>query len=390
MKIFLKAGLVLATLCGGAALAEDNDKYWYALGSFVDPDSEFNADDGWGLQLGVGSQINRWVNLEGYLSHTDADGIADVSNFSVGVDMQWVFTRDRKFNPYLFAGIGVTNPDSSLFGDGSASMLSAGAGFVADLFGSERARLRGEYRHRSYDEFSVDFGDNLYSLGIQVSFGSRQPAVVASAEPVETDSDNDGVIDRLDECPGTPQGITVDDVGCEVDSDGDGVANSADQCPNTVSGAAVDERGCELDGDNDGVVDRNDECPDTAEGVQVDIKGCEIKAEIRLPNVNFESNSDRLVAGAETTLDGAAATLRKNPEIKVEVAGHTDSDGAAEYNESLSARRAETVRDYLINAGVGAERITARGYGESQPIADNNTAAGKAANRRVVLRVTER
>jgi OmpA-OmpF porin, OOP family len=82
--------------------------------------------------------------------------------------------------------------------------------------------------------------------------------------------------------------------------------------------------------------------------------------------------------------------LVKNPSIRVEVAGHTDSDGTAEYNEGLSARRAATVRDYLIASGVAEDRMTTRGYGESQPIADNSTAVGKAENRRVVLRIVER
>ena len=125
-------------------------------------------------------------------------------------------------------------------------------------------------------------------------------------------------------------------------------------------------------------------------GVQVDIKGCEIKEEITLRGVNFETNSDRLLPGAERVLADAAATLRKNPTIKVEVAGHTDSDGSAEYNEGLSARRAQTVHDYLANNGVAVDRMTVRGYGESQPIADNSTATGKAENRRVVLRIVER
>ena len=109
-----------------------------------------------------------------------------------------------------------------------------------------------------------------------------------------------------------------------------------------------------------------------------------------MPGVNFESNSDRLVAGATRVLDDAVATLKKNPSIKVEVAGHTDSDGAAEYNEGLSARRATTVRDYLAANGIATDRMTTRGYGEAQPIADNGTREGKAQNRRVVLRITDR
>jgi len=206
----------------------------------------------------------------------------------------------------------------------------------------------------------------------------------------EPDSDGDGVKDSKDQCPGTPKGVSVNADGCPMDSDGDGVSDDKDKCPNTPRGATVDADGCELDGDNDGVVDRLDECPDSAPGVQVDIKGCEIKGEIRLPGVNFESNSDRLLPGATNVLDDAVATLKKNPTIAFEVAGHTDSDGAAEYNEGLSARRATTVRDYLASGGIAENRMTVRGYGEGQPIADNGTREGKAQNRRVVLRIIER
>jgi len=108
-----------------------------------------------------------------------------------------------------------------------------------------------------------------------------------------------------------------------------------------------------------------------------------------LPGVNFETNSDRLLPSANSTLRDAATTLRRYPELVVEVAGHTDSDGAAEYNQGLSERRAITVRDYLINEGVRESNLTARGYGEQEPVADNATSAGKAMNRRVELRIRE-
>ena len=194
----------------------------------------------------------------------------------------------------------------------------------------------------------------------------------------------------MDQCPDTPRGVSVDSRGCPVDSDGDGVTDDVDQCPDTPRGAPVDGNGCELDSDGDGVRDSQDECPDTAAGAQVDIRGCEIREEITLRGVNFESNSDRLVAGAESVLDDAVATLKLNPTIEVEVAGHTDSDGDAGYNESLSTRRAQTVHDYLAANGISVDRMTVRGYGETQPIADNSTSAGKAENRRVVLRITAR
>ncbi|MGB5722201.1 MAG: OmpA family protein, partial [Woeseiaceae bacterium] len=108
---------------------------------------------------------------------------------------------------------------------------------------------------------------------------------------------------------------------------------------------------------------------------------------ISLPGVNFETNSDRLLPGAEQVLADAAATLGMNRDLIVEVAGHTDSDGSAAYNEGLSARRAITVRDYLISQGANSANLTFRGYGEARPVADNATAEGKARNRRVELRI---
>jgi OOP family OmpA-OmpF porin len=181
----------------------------------------------------------------------------------------------------------------------------------------------------------------------------------------------------------------VDANGCTIvlDDDGDGVPNDMDRCPNTMAGVRVDANGCEVDGDGDGVVDRLDRCLDTRAGAAVDVNGCEIQDEITLPGVNFETNSDRLVPEAVDVLDEATQTLLRNPQLIVEVAGHTDSDGAADYNLDLSNRRAVAVRQFFIDRGVPADQLSARGYGESQPIADNNTAAGKAMNRRVVLRV---
>jgi OOP family OmpA-OmpF porin len=181
----------------------------------------------------------------------------------------------------------------------------------------------------------------------------------------------------------------VDARGCSLDSDKDGVVDADDQCPDTYRGAKVDQRGCELDDDNDGVVNRLDDCPDSAAGARVDVNGCEIRDVIDLPGVNFETNSDRLLPGADGVLRDAAATLKKYPELVVQVAGHTDSAGAADYNQGLSERRAATVRDYLINAGVNETNLSARGYGEAEPIADNADAEGRAKNRRVELRIVE-
>jgi OOP family OmpA-OmpF porin len=118
----------------------------------------------------------------------------------------------------------------------------------------------------------------------------------------------------------------------------------------------------------------------------VDAAGCSFKEEIKLPGVVFETGKADLLPESLPILEGAIATLKRYPELNIEVAGHTDSRGSDALNLSLSARRAETVLKYLHDAGV-QNALTSRGYGERQPIASNNTDEGRQANRRVVLRV---
>jgi len=170
-----------------------------------------------------------------------------------------------------------------------------------------------------------------------------------------------------------------------LDSDGDGVPDNLDKCPNTVAGAKVDAQGCELDSDRDGVVDRLDKCPGTRAGVKVDANGCEIVEAIVLKGVNFATNSATLTGGSTAVLDQAAAALVKRGDVKVEVGGHTDNRGTAARNRVLSQQRAETVMRYLVSKGVNAANLTARGYGQERPIANNATEQGRAANRRVEL-----
>ena len=215
--------------------------------------------------------------------------------------------------------------------------------------------------------------------------GSVAGAIV-DARGCEIDSDGDGVVDRLDECPGTPQGAVVNERGCENDRDNDGVSDSRDRCPGTPAGAKVDQYGCELDGDKDGVVDSKDKCPNTPAGTPVDSSGCELAQDYRLEGVNFEFDSATLTPASIAKLNEAVQIMRRNADDKIEIAGHTDSMGSEEYNKNLSQRRAQAVADYLVANGANAANLKVKGYGESNPVADNSTESGRAVNRRVELR----
>lgn len=211
------------------------------------------------------------------------------------------------------------------------------------------------------------------------------------------DSDGDGVVDTADQCPGTPGGVKVDAKGCPLDSDRDGVADHMDNCPDTPAGVAVDAKGCPLDSDGDGVLDSSDRCPDTPAGTLVDAKGCPKPKATKsakvtaagtwvYEDIRFSSGKAELTASSTPVLQEIAAALKADPRLKTEIQGHTDSRGSLALNERLSQQRAEAVRDYLIDQGIAPERLTARGYGPHQPIASNDTAEGRAQNRRVELK----
>ena len=213
-----------------------------------------------------------------------------------------------------------------------------------------------------------------------------------------TDTDGDGVADGKDKCPGTPAGCVADSDGCPADEDGDGVCDGLDRCAHTLKGCKVDATGCPVDADRDGVCDGVDQCPATPSGVQVDAKGCppppppvpvyipEAKKELVLERVYFETDSATLKPESAVTLDKVAASLKEFPDVKIQVAGHTDSSGSNAHNLKLSEARATSVMNYLISHGVPPSMLSAKGYGESEPVADNKTKEGKAQNRRVGLR----
>ncbi|MBF0152549.1 MAG: OmpA family protein [Magnetococcales bacterium] len=194
------------------------------------------------------------------------------------------------------------------------------------------------------------------------------------------DSDRDGVLDKDDLCPNTPFGAPVDVHGCPLDSDGDGVTDLLDRCPDTPHGVKVDKVGCPLDADGDGVHDHLDACPGTPAGAAVDARGCWVIA-----NLNFASGSWTIPATAHESLRSVTAILKRNPDLRVVIQGHTDNVGGEAYNQDLSLKRAKAVQDHFVAEGVAVDRMSVTGYGLIQPVATNDSPEGRAQNRRVVL-----
>jgi OOP family OmpA-OmpF porin len=238
---------------------------------------------------------------------------------------------------------------------------------------------------------AADAGANRGSDGKSKAAGALVGVglgAIFCAPGVVLDGDQDGVIDKNDECPYTPLGTEVDAVGCSLDDDKDGVANSIDQCPNTPLGTEVDETGCEIinDQDGDGVLDEADQCPDTPAGTAVNSIGCDENIAIVLDGVFFEYKSFDLTADSQEILNQVASKLVA-ADAEVLVAGHTDSVGGNAYNIKLSDKRAASVKDYLVSQGVPADKVSSQGFGEDNPIASNETDAGRAQNRRVEMQI---
>lgn len=204
--------------------------------------------------------------------------------------------------------------------------------------------------------------------------------------PAGLDQDGDTVPDSEDWCSRTPAGQRVGANGC-------GVADIQVVCdrglpepkPRVVPAAAKTVR----DTDGDGIDDEDDECPGTPKGAEVNDDGCVKIEKVVLRGVNFATGSARLLPAAHDTLRSVAAAMKANRELEIEVGGHTDSVGKDENNQKLSERRAKAVKDFLVGEGIDEGRLSTKGYGEESPVDTNDTAQGRANNRRVSFKITD-
>ncbi len=377
-KIVLGVSLALAA---GSALAGDTnfDDRWYVTPnvSFVKPDSDKNVSSALALGLSLGKFVTDRISVDFEMDKATFDkkgGNGEISQKMLGVMGRYHFAEASGFLPYLGLGVGAMKHKGlatdaqihqGLTSAGTDAVLNLAAGMSKEL--TDRVKLRTELRYQleNSDDLASGqntFGNYMFNTGLTVAFGeaSQQSTVTKLVEQAPAlDSDNDGVSDQNDRCPNSAPGAKVDSTGCAIavdgDDDRDGVANSKDVCPNSKAGAVVGK------------------------------DGCEVKVVIELQGVHFDTDKSTLKPESIAILNAAVKTLGDHGTIMVEVAGHTDSRASDAYNQALSQRRAKVVYDYLTAHGISADRMTWKGYGESQPIATNDTAEGRARNRRTEL-----
>jgi OOP family OmpA-OmpF porin len=206
-------------------------------------------------------------------------------------------------------------------------------------------------------------------VGFTYSFGAMAPKAAPKEAVVEEVVEEEVV-------------VPVVVVPVEKDSDGDGVYDKLDKCPNTPADTTVSADGCPvvLDSDHDGVLNENDLCPKTPMGVKVDKNGCPVTINL---HITFANNSAVVPASADANLDKYAKFLTTNTNYSAKIVGYTDSKGSASYNQKLSEKRAKAVMNALIAKGVNPKQLSAVGMGKLNPVASNDTAAGRAQNRRI-------
>jgi outer membrane protein OmpA-like peptidoglycan-associated protein len=298
-------------------------------------------------------------------------------------------TTPHALQPFVVAGIG-----GSKYQDYYGAFIPAGAGvewnFSRDLYLTANAQYRAPLTKTVNNHF-------VYSIGLSGTItGGRQkqrprpaPAPVMVQRPYVSDRDNDGIVDTADACPDEPGMARFN--GCP-DKDGDGIPDKEDACP-AVYGY-VQYHGCPPpDTDKDGVPDSADKCIDVP-GLKENF-GCPPVADTLQAlidsvarHIYFETASYVILSKSFASLDKVVLLLRAHPTMQLSIEGHTDNQGTPVYNLTLSNQRAEAVSRYFISKGIAAERLHYQGYGQERPIAPNTTAAGRATNRRVEMKLS--
>jgi len=284
-----------------------------------------------------------------------------------GSSLSWMpFSARNVISPYLKAGIHTTKHDVTDPRIKYDKNLNANAhvGLGAAWKFSNNWRLLVDMTSYGKDAFVASAGLR-YQLFNPSPIKPPPQRVQSASAPL--DSDGDGIYDSTDLCPSTPIGMAIDDDGCQI---------------NQVT--EIQSRQVSHDADGDGVLDNNDCCPRTALGSTVDERGCAlIEIDLSRSVVPFEFSSAKLSEVGKKIWINIAEQIKQFPGVVVELSGHTDSKGSDEFNRRLSLKRSQAVQQFLLEAGVKAEQLRVKAYGESSPVASNELDEGRSQNRRV-------
>jgi len=373
--------------------------------------------------LNGGYNFTRHFGLEASLQVSPAE-VNRVTFFTIHVDAIWHPIVHDWFVPFFGVGpsfslgfpqnsLGVSyavDPDPGLNALAGVKVYPwEQAGFRFDV----RYLLRFPTGSDSADGRSEVAGhDLIVSLGVFASFGGEEKPKA----PVILDTDGDGIIDTADACPNEPGHASAN--GCP-DRDGDTIADAEDRCPDNAGPVA--DRGCP-DRDGDKIVDVDDRCPDEP-GLPA-FEGCADDDDDKIANIDdrcpkiagvpehggcpppppedvvkrytgaikgiyFAQGSDVIKKNSFKILDAAVVVLKEYPATRLKIDGHTSSEGEREFNLDLSGRRAASVKQYLVEQGIDAERIDTAGFGPDQPVADNKTERNRAKNRRIEFKLLQ-
>jgi outer membrane protein OmpA-like peptidoglycan-associated protein/opacity protein-like surface antigen len=365
-------------------------------GGGTDMKIDLKNNAGYGLKLGYIFPALKWLATEMEYAHIQSQDVNEPGSsgeFKADNLMANLVVRYPKGNihPYIGGGVGwswgdfkATGPVIDSINDkDNAFAWQVLAGVNFEITPKLSADVGYRYVRSKYnnvcDDLDAKSANHMFLIGLNFHFGGPKPVVaetpppqvepvqeVVKEEPVVVkDSDGDGVLDDLDKCPDTPQGCVVDKDGCPIDSDKDGVCDGLDKCPGTPAGVKVDEKGCPI----------KVETPVAKELIE--------KGRARI-NVEFDFNKAVVKPKYNEEIKKFADVMKDHPELNVVIEGNTDSVGKDAYNQKLSEKRAESVKNYMIEKfGIDKSRLSSKGYGESKPIADNKTKEGRQKNRRV-------
>ena len=350
----------IAALWAVTAAAADGPvpKHFLSVsGIYISPDGNRGADFGTGADVRYAKRFGQSNWLEGRLFSTilDTGAQTQIDFYQTGLGVDWLrpLGDQNRSHFFVLAGLGgVANDVTPKSESGTTAFFEAGFGWRARTWESWGLRPRLELR---YFHDSMESGQNDLHFGLTLEIPPKPERIVEKVVEVE----------RVLEVPVVVERIIEKQVICVVQPEGP------------------------VDADGDGVMDDKDKCPGTLAGAKVDADGCVVKKaqSINLPNVEFEPSSAVLTDAGKERLAPVVDFLTNQLEVQVTVIGHTDAQGSESYNQKLSEGRAEAVAEYLESRGIAHARLSSKGRGESQPIADNKTAEGRALNRRVELRI---